>query len=479
MINYNEYFDQSFINNVIVFLKRECKIGMGFYSQIVGKKEIMSATSTSIIYYVLSKINALSEQERKVAIEEILSFKQTSGFYRNAIGTENDITTWGTAQACLALLELKCDDKYCYEIIDWLCSVQKDDGGWSYDGREDGDSNVLYCFYIALVLNKYKGNNEHIRVSFAKMKKYIDCFEVASTAELVMKIFLIDFLEIRKVNDNEKFRVYYEFREMVLNDNMEESFTESSMHGQGHFYINFLFNAYYLLLRRFIEPTDDIALYIMRQIHDSIIHNKGWSNRNSEKGKVIYSWATALTLLSIRTWISDCGLHKVNVNDYIAKLRVIRKEALGIVMFMPRCPLNGGQCNLKDEIKQQYSDKKIFLDIPYERKYKTFENQINATIKNCGLEIVIAKQTQKTKMILCKVCSLIQTCKYGVADISYESLNVPFELGLMYGLGKECAILKAADAPQPTDIDGIEYIEYINTDELHEGLSKWLQDNIE
>ena len=73
---------------------------------------------------------------------------------------------------------------------------------------------------------------------------------------------------------------------------------------------------------------------------------------------------------------------------------------------------------------------------------------------------------------------MIQTCKYGVADISYETLNVPFELGLMYGLGKNCAILKASDAKQPTDIEGIEYIEYENTDELDDGLANWIRDNV-
>ncbi len=479
MMEYNDYFAQTFCEEVIKFLKNECKIDRGFYSQIVGKKEILSATSSSIIYYVLNKLGELSVFEKKQAILEILSFKEVDeGFYKNAVGTCNDITTWGTAQACLALIDLGCSEKDYIDILEWLCSVQKEDGGWSYDGREDNDSHILYCFYAVLALMRYKGHNQLIIDSLKKAKKFIDKFEATTVSEKSVKLYLVDYLKIRKINDYEKMRLLYDFTDMIIQNNLEDTMTESSQHGQGHFYINFHFNSYYLLLRRFVEPNDTIVIYLMNQIYNTIKKGKGWSCRNTDRSQTIYSWATALTILVIKFWNSDCIKKNIEVSEILDKLKNINKGGLEITMFMQKCPLNGGLCNMIDEVKQQYSDTNIFLDIPYLKKYKTFEKQIIETLKNAGLNIVVAKQTQKTKMILCKVCSMIQTCKYGIADISYETLNVPFELGLLYGLGKNCAILKALDASQPTDIEGIECIEYENTDELDEGLTNWIRDNV-
>lgn len=476
-MEYNDYFTQAFCEEVIHFLKKECKIERGFYSQIVGKKQIISATSSSIIYYVLNSLGELTTTEKEQAVLEILSFKQTEeGFYKNAVGISNNITTWGTAQACMALITLGCKEEDYIDILEWLCSVQKLDGGWSYDGKEDNESHILYCFYIIQSLIKYKGNNSQVSESLEKAKKYIHDFEALSISEKVLKLFLIDYLNIRKIYEYEKTKMLYEFTDMILQNNLEDTLTESSQ--QGHFYINFYFNSYYLLLRRFVEPDNLISIYLMNQIHNNIKEKKGWSNRNSDKSKAIYSWATALTILVVKLWNTDCKKKKIDILKIKDKLENIEKGDLEITMFMQKCPLNGGQCNKIADIKKQYSDKNIFLDIPYHNKYKTFENQIIKTVECAGLNKVVAKQTQKTNMILCKVCFMIQTCKYGVADISYETLNVPFELGLMYGLGKDCAILKASDAKQPTDIEGIEYIEYENTDELNEGLASWIRDNV-
>lgn len=210
----------------------------------------------------------------------------------------------------------------------------------------------------------------------------------------------------------------------------------------------------------------------------SIRDEKGWPNKNDNRKKNIYSWATALAMLSICMWNYDCVKQEVDEISIVKKISVLKKEDLKNMLFMQKCPLNGGECNLVEQIKQEYSDNKIFLDIPYAKKYRTFEKQIIETLTNAGLDVVEAKQQKRTKMILCKICYMLQTCKYGVADLSYESLNVPFELGLMYGLGKDCAILKSVDANQPTDIEGIEYIEYENTDELDERLGYWIKDNV-
>ena len=48
----------------------------------------------------------------------------------------------------------------------------------------------------------------------------------------------------------------------------------------------------------------------------------------------------------------------------------------------------------------------------------------------------------------------------------------------MYGLGKPCAILKRKNSKQPSDVQGIEYIQYENTDEINNQLRDWIKDNV-
>jgi len=143
-----------------------------------------------------------------------------------------------------------------------------------------------------------------------------------------------------------------------------------------------------------------------------------------------------------------------------------------------RCPLNFGLCNQEDEIEKGYADNRIFIDIPYKADYGEFEEVILRIARNAGLEPVLAKDKSTSDIMLCKVCRLIHTCKYGIADISYSTLNVPFELGMMFGLGKKCAILRKRDSAQPADIQGKESRLYESTDELEKELNTWINHNV-
>jgi len=143
-----------------------------------------------------------------------------------------------------------------------------------------------------------------------------------------------------------------------------------------------------------------------------------------------------------------------------------------------RCPLNLSECNMIDQIKQVYSENNIFVDIPYREDYLHFEQAICETIKKNGLNPVLAKDETKSDILLCKICRAVQRCNYGIADISYQSSNVLYELGMMHSLGMNVAILKNKNAKQPSDIHGKECIKYQNTDQLKVNLDKWIKDNI-
>lgn len=96
-MNYSDVFNQEIFENVIRELKEECKISRGFTSQIAGSTAF-SATTTSIITYVLSKLKSLSIDEKRSLEKDILSFKiKNEGFYFNSIGNEDSVTVWSTA----------------------------------------------------------------------------------------------------------------------------------------------------------------------------------------------------------------------------------------------------------------------------------------------------------------------------------------------------------------------------------------------
>lgn len=44
--------------------------------------------------------------------------------------------------------------------------------------------------------------------------------------------------------------------------------------------------------------------------------------------------------------------------------------------------------------------------------------------------------------------------------------------------GKEIKILKQKNAKQQRDVQGIEYIQYENTDELNNQLKDWIKENV-
>lgn len=215
----------------------------------------------------------------------------------------------------------------------------------------------------------------------------------------------------------------------------------------------------------------------MRTLIDSLIDNRGWAPTTAPGGE-LFSWTTALGLLTAASWVGDAAPNELappraDLMD-VELANLIGDDS---VHHIPLCPLNGSACSRRDEIDSMFGKDRVFVDIPYTADYRDFEKAICETLRRKGFEPVVAKNSTTSDVLLCKVCALIQTCGYGVADISKPSLNVPYELGFMHALGKQCAILKARQAKQPADIQGLEHIAYENTDELKGGLSKWIVEN--
>lgn len=139
------------------------------------------------------------------------------------------------------------------------------------------------------------------------------------------------------------------------------------------------------------------------------------------------------------------------------------------------CPLHLGGCSKKDEIIRLYSSRRVFVNIPYMVDYLEYEQVIRRTLEKYSLVPVLSKDHLEPIALLCNVCKLIQTCKYGITDISMPASNVLYELGLMHAIGVQSAILKDHRATQSADIQGLLFLEYTNTGSMVERLSGWIK----
>lgn len=110
-----------------------------------------------------------------------------------------------------------------------------------------------------------------------------------------------------------------------------------------------------------------------------------------------------------------------------------------LILLSFGCPIGHRLCGEIPEIDNDYSDRNVFVAIPYSR-YR-YENAIREIVTKGGLTPKIAKDKITSQVLLCKVCKEMRKCGYGMADISKNNVNVAYELGLMQSFGKKCAIL--------------------------------------
>lgn len=104
-----------------------------------------------------------------------------------------------------------------------------------------------------------------------------------------------------------------------------------------------------------------------------------------------------------------------------------------------------------------------------------FENVIRELNGECRISRGYTSQIAGSTAFSATTTSIITYVLSKLDSLSNEEKR---KLGLMYGLGKSCVILKKKNAKQPSDVQGIEYIQYENTDELNNQLKDWLKENI-
>ena len=142
-----------------------------------------------------------------------------------------------------------------------------------------------------------------------------------------------------------------------------------------------------------------------------------------------------------------------------------------------RCPLVGAPCvkSIKIEEKTFFLAETAEPGEDKKRRNKAIDEAITD-----GYKIRSALNEKGINAFTCKICEMIQTCAYGMADISQNNANVFVELGMMLALGKPTVILVQKGQEKklklPSDLVGIEVIpfeEYLDIiDQLRDVVSK-------
>jgi len=118
----------------------------------------------------------------------------------------------------------------------------------------------------------------------------------------------------------------------------------------------------------------------------------------------------------------------------------------------------------------------VFIGMPFRPEFTdSYKYGIIPALEAVGLYPWRAEDAISNIDVMCKVCEGIQSSRYSIINISDWNPNVLFELGLAYGRSKVTVIVKDKRSEVPTDLAGMEYIEYASSDELREKLIKFFR----
>lgn len=174
--------------------------------------------------------------------------------------------------------------------------------------------------------------------------------------------------------------------------------------------------------------------------------------------------------------VDDTTILNNNLDDI--DIPEIKEEEIRKYNLRYGCLIGHKSCAETIQIVERYNPKNVFLDISYDKRYVDFEEAIIDVLEVAELNPILAKDSIKSQTMLCKICSFIRTCKYGIADISFPSLNVAYELGVLQILNKATALFLFEGTSKPSDLAGLEHISYTSAKTLKPLLAKWLIDNV-
>lgn len=118
----------------------------------------------------------------------------------------------------------------------------------------------------------------------------------------------------------------------------------------------------------------------------------------------------------------------------------------------------------------------VFVANPYSRRcLEILRYGIKPAIQSLGLRSWVAMDQAGAGDIRGKVLSGINQAHVAVVDITDENPNVMFELGVLYGQNHPVILIKDRASDVPTDLVGLEYVDYSDSGPLREQLERQLQ----
>lgn len=131
--------------------------------------------------------------------------------------------------------------------------------------------------------------------------------------------------------------------------------------------------------------------------------------------------------------------------------------------------------------------RQVFIAVPFSGKFKDiYKHGVVSALREVNEECDLSEPLTPWRAdehitnidLLCKICHAIQESRFAVINVTGWNPNVLFEMGLAYGLGKEVLLLKEKEQPVPTDLKGMEYIPYENSDEVKIALKSFFVDKV-
>ena len=141
-----------------------------------------------------------------------------------------------------------------------------------------------------------------------------------------------------------------------------------------------------------------------------------------------------------------------------------------------------GKCSQPDVVEtEEYFEAHAFtkqeMDDLRDAIEKAFESEELKEFRN--LKPYHPEKEVTSKILLCKICEKIRSTRFGFYEISTQNPNVMLELGMAIAFGKPSLILVSKGAEIPSDLRGIDRVEYESfkdlTMKLKESISGFLE----
>lgn len=137
---------------------------------------------------------------------------------------------------------------------------------------------------------------------------------------------------------------------------------------------------------------------------------------------------------------------------------------------------------VQQRIRREYDPHSIFLNIPYSERYTSLEVAILSTVTAYDLTPRLARERRRMETRLLRIVELMFTCRFGLTDLSYvHRMNMPLELGLLLGFGKESFVMSGKRYGALRTISDLNFTDIFYHEgrvrQLIQGLSLWIEHN--